>query len=55
MLPSVINQARIFTYDWNANYDQYAADQKLLGHAEELLDCLRRERSNVRCLHLLTH
>ncbi|KAH7370292.1 armadillo-type protein [Rhexocercosporidium sp. MPI-PUGE-AT-0058] len=46
MLPSVISNARIFTYDWNANFDKYAAAQGLLGHADELLEKLHIRRSD---------
>ncbi|XP_044720024.1 ankyrin repeats (3 copies) domain-containing protein [Hirsutella rhossiliensis] len=40
MLPSVIPNARIFTYDWNANFDDNPATDLLLGHADALLDRL---------------
>ncbi|EFY98052.2 nacht nucleoside triphosphatase [Metarhizium robertsii ARSEF 23] len=45
MLPSVIPSARIFTYDWNANFDKDAAAQGLLGHADGLLEKLHIRRS----------
>ncbi|KAJ2986541.1 hypothetical protein NUW58_g4975 [Xylaria curta] len=38
MLPSVIPNARILTYDWNANYDKTASSDIFLGHADALLD-----------------
>ncbi|EXL45100.1 hypothetical protein FOCG_13863 [Fusarium oxysporum f. sp. radicis-lycopersici 26381] len=37
MLPATVPEARIFTYDWNANYFQDAPVQTLLGHADTLL------------------
>ncbi|KAI1739554.1 ARM repeat-containing protein [Xylaria scruposa] len=45
MLPSVIKNARIFTYDWNANYDQDSSNDTLLGHADGLLESLFIQRS----------
>ncbi|KAI0103386.1 ARM repeat-containing protein [Nemania sp. FL0031] len=45
MLPSFIKNARIFTYDWNANYDNGAQDNTLLGHANTLLEHLCNERN----------
>ncbi|RDW64629.1 hypothetical protein BP6252_10280 [Coleophoma cylindrospora] len=43
MLPAAIPEARIFTYDWNANYFKDAPVTRLLGHADTLL-ALVRER-----------
>ncbi|XXH03081.1 hypothetical protein Hte_009471 [Hypoxylon texense] len=40
MLPSVIRDARILTYDWNANFDKAAEVQTLAGHATVLLSKL---------------
>ncbi|SCN81971.1 uncharacterized protein FFE2_04877 [Fusarium fujikuroi] len=37
MLPATVPEARIFTYDWNANYFQDAPVQTLLSHADTLL------------------
>ena len=37
MLPAIIPEARIFTYNWNANYYDEAAVQSLLNHADGLL------------------
>ncbi|RYO74782.1 hypothetical protein DL766_009322 [Monosporascus sp. MC13-8B] len=37
MLPAVVPEARIFTYDWDANYFENAPVQTLLGHADKLL------------------
>ncbi|KAI0446725.1 hypothetical protein F4803DRAFT_449217 [Xylaria telfairii] len=45
MLPSRIPTARIFTYDWNSKYDNSAAEEKLLGHADDLLRSLTMERA----------
>jgi hypothetical protein len=38
MLPSSLPDARILTYDWNANYDTSASSDRFLGHADTLLD-----------------
>ncbi|KEY75046.1 hypothetical protein S7711_09653 [Stachybotrys chartarum IBT 7711] len=46
MLPSVMPNARIFTYDWNANIDRDAADEGLFGHANGLLEDLHILRSD---------
>lgn len=54
MLPSVIPDARIFTYDWNANYDHNSSADILLGHADGLLERLYIERFNVMCLDCCT-
>ncbi|KAK5215165.1 hypothetical protein LTS03_011272 [Exophiala xenobiotica] len=37
MLPAVVPNARIFTYDWDANYFRGAPVETLLGHGETLL------------------
>ncbi|KAK3332561.1 hypothetical protein B0T19DRAFT_415984 [Cercophora scortea] len=37
MLPAVIPEASIYTYDWNANYFEDAPVQSILGHAHSLL------------------
>jgi hypothetical protein len=44
MLPSIIPQARIFTYDWNANTFSNAATEDLPDHAKTFLDKLLEER-----------
>ncbi|RTE78459.1 hypothetical protein BHE90_007052 [Fusarium euwallaceae] len=44
MLPSVLPDCRILTYDWNANIDKDAATQSLRGHATTLLDKLHIDR-----------
>ena len=48
MLPAMIPEARIFTYDWNANTVNDAAVEDLLGHGKTLLDKLEQKRYNVR-------
>ncbi|GAW20848.1 hypothetical protein ANO14919_103600 [Xylariales sp. No.14919] len=45
MLPSIIENARIFTYDWNASYDENSSHATLLGMANGLLERLRIQRS----------
>lgn len=47
MLPEIIPNARIFTYDWNANVDEGAANNSLLGHADQLLRRLHIRRQRV--------
>ncbi|KAK3935926.1 putative kinesin light chain [Diplogelasinospora grovesii] len=37
MLPEAVPEARIFTYDWDANFFENAPVQTLLGHADNLL------------------
>lgn len=44
MLPTVIPDARIFTYDWNANTFANAANEALLDHSKTFLDKLLEER-----------
>ncbi|KAH8894691.1 hypothetical protein GQ53DRAFT_821051 [Thozetella sp. PMI_491] len=48
MLPAAVPEARIFTYDWNANYFQDATVQTLLGRADTLLALLAAERAAER-------
>ncbi|KAI2468563.1 hypothetical protein F4781DRAFT_397638 [Annulohypoxylon bovei var. microspora] len=48
MLPSVVGNARIFTYDWNANFDKDAEDQSLTGHAKVLLNKLHYMRNKYK-------
>jgi len=38
MLPAVMPEARILTYDWNASYDSFASSDIFHGHARTLLD-----------------
>ncbi|KAF7540975.1 hypothetical protein G7054_g929 [Neopestalotiopsis clavispora] len=40
MLPSKITNARIYTYDWNANLDKGAGADSLFGFAESFLEAL---------------
>ncbi|RYO95238.1 hypothetical protein DL764_007723 [Monosporascus ibericus] len=44
MLPAVVPEARIFTYDWDANYFENAPVQTLLGHADNLLALIATEQ-----------
>jgi hypothetical protein len=46
MLPAATPKARIFTYDWDANYFKDAPVQTLLGHADTLLSHVS-DRSKV--------
>lgn len=47
MLPAAIPEARIFTYDWEANYFKDAPVQTLLDRADNLLTHLRAERGKT--------
>jgi hypothetical protein len=47
MLPAAIPEARIFTYDWDANYFEDAPVQTLLGHADTLLDLIIAENQGI--------
>ncbi|KAI1357149.1 hypothetical protein F5Y08DRAFT_324892 [Xylaria arbuscula] len=54
MLPSKIPQARILTYDWNANYAEDASADRFQGHANALLNRLQQNRrDNERSNHPL--
>lgn len=46
MLPAVIPEARIYTYDWNANIFDHAPVQTLLDHADNFLGHIAEERSH---------
>jgi hypothetical protein len=46
MLPAAIPQARIYTYDWDANCFLAAPVQTLLGHADNLLALVAGERGS---------
>ena len=46
MLPAAVPDARIYTYDWNANYFEDAPVQTLLGHADNLLVFANENRSS---------
>jgi hypothetical protein len=48
MLPAAIPEARIFTYDWDANYFEEAPVQTLLGHADVLLALVAESRVSKR-------
>ena len=47
MLPHDIPNARIFTYDWNANTYQDAEIDNIAGHSKNLLNDLKAARSDV--------
>jgi hypothetical protein len=47
MLPLVIPDSRILTYDWNANYDETSSNDILLGHADTLLDRIFIDRDDT--------
>ncbi|RYP11798.1 hypothetical protein DL767_010723 [Monosporascus sp. MG133] len=44
MLPAAVPEARIFTYDWDANYFENAPVQTLLGHADNFLALIATEQ-----------
>ncbi|VBB80786.1 Putative protein of unknown function [Podospora comata] len=46
MLPAALPKARIYTYDWNANYFENAPVQTLLGHADTLLGLIAEGRGS---------
>jgi hypothetical protein len=46
MLPACVPEARIYTYDWDANCFQDAPVQTLLGHADNLLALVTGERGS---------
>ncbi len=46
MLPAAVPQARIYTYDWDANCFGDAPVQTLLGHADNLLALVAGERAS---------
>ncbi|KAK4663369.1 hypothetical protein QC763_0097850 [Podospora pseudopauciseta] len=46
MLPAALPKARIYTYDWNANYFANAPVQTLLGHADTLLGLIAEGRGS---------
>lgn len=47
MLPAVMPEARILTYDWNADYDKTASCDIFLGHALTLLDRIHVNRKKA--------
>jgi len=44
MLPGYIPEARILTYDWNANYDKEASVATLKDQGARLLDMISADR-----------
>jgi hypothetical protein len=46
MLPAHVPEARIFTYDWNANCFENAPVETLLGHADALLALVNKNQSS---------
>ncbi|KAK4038303.1 hypothetical protein C8A01DRAFT_17605, partial [Parachaetomium inaequale] len=52
MLPAVMPDARILTYDWNANYDKSASSDTFSGHAQTLLDRIYVNRKRTGRLQL---
>ena len=46
MLPAFVREARIYTYDWDANCFGDAPVQTLLGHADNLLALVAAERGS---------
>jgi hypothetical protein len=47
MLPDVMPDSRILTYDWNANYDKAASSDTFVGQAETLLDRIYLNRKTT--------
>lgn len=47
MLPDAMPDARILTYDWNANYDDTASAEQFLSHADTLLEALHIDREKL--------
>ena len=47
MLPSVIPEARIFTFDWNAKFNKNAPVDSILNKAKDLLAQLNHQRLTV--------
>lgn len=50
MLPAKLPESRILTYDWNANIVGDASQDRLLGHAETLLERLDLDRQKTKRL-----
>ncbi len=46
MLPKAVPEARIFTYDWDANFFQHAPVKTLLGHGDTLLRLVAATRGS---------
>ncbi|KAG5760817.1 hypothetical protein H9Q72_011078 [Fusarium xylarioides] len=47
MLPSQMPQARVLTYDWNANYDKTASKETMRAHADTLLERVHLNRVDL--------
>ncbi|KAF5716504.1 ankyrin repeat [Fusarium globosum] len=47
MLPSRMPQARVLTYDWNANYDKTASKETMRAHADTLLERVHLNRAGL--------
>jgi hypothetical protein len=47
MLPAKMPEARILTYDWNADYDKDASSDIFAGHARSMLDRIYVNRNNT--------
>ena len=47
MLPASMPEARILTYDWNANFDNTASSDTFDGHARTLLDRIHVNRRKL--------
>ncbi|KAF9773651.1 hypothetical protein IL306_008516 [Fusarium sp. DS 682] len=52
MLPSQMPQARVLTYDWNANYDKTASKETMRSHADTLLERVHLNRAGLLTRHL---
>ncbi|KAF4334317.1 ankyrin repeat [Fusarium beomiforme] len=48
MLPSQMSQARVMTYDWNANYDKTASKEAMRNHADTLLERVHLNRESLK-------
>ncbi|KLO81075.1 uncharacterized protein LW93_4648 [Fusarium fujikuroi] len=48
MLPSQMPQARVLTYDWNANYDKTASKETMRNHADTLLERVHLNRDALK-------
>lgn len=53
MLPSRFPDARILTYDWNADFDKEAVQEGLHSQAEHLVDQIDKNRNEVRPTNLV--
>ncbi|KAF5595993.1 ankyrin repeat [Fusarium pseudocircinatum] len=48
MLPAKMPQARVLTYDWNANYDKTASKETMRNHADTLLERVHLNRDALK-------